>query len=131
MLAIQGLRPVTRILILAREGSERGTRRCLAAIQVLRCFPLGIVTVYGRVLILEVQQEPEFHAWVRDGHVDSGGSGQVQRLGDIWMLVDIEYAPILAVCVAAAPPCRLEISHAPRSGLLDEGQRRTVGSRRW
>ena len=57
MLAIQGLRPVTRILILAREGGERGTGRRLAAIQVPDGFPLSIVTVYGRVLILEVQQD--------------------------------------------------------------------------
>jgi fructose-bisphosphate aldolase class 1 len=56
MLAIQGLCPAARILILAGEGSERGTRRRLAGIQVLRCFPLSVMAMYGRALIRKVQQ---------------------------------------------------------------------------
>jgi len=114
----EGLCPAARILILAGEGSERGTRRRLAGIQVLRCFPLSVMAMYSRALILKVQQEPEFYARVRGTHADAGGGGQFQRPGDIGMLVDIKHAPILAVRVAAASPRRLDISRAPCSGLL-------------
>ena len=111
---------------LSARAASAALEGVLPQFQVVRCLPLSIVTVDGRVLVLKVKQEPEFYTWVRDADVDAGGRGELQRPGHVGMLIDIKDAPVFAISVTAAAPRRLEISRAPHGSLLDERQRRSV-----
>ena len=58
----------------------------------LRCLPLKV-----RSPVLEMKDEPELYAWVRDSQFDAVPVREVDRLRKVWMLITVEDAPDLIV----------------------------------
>ena len=76
-----------------------------------------------RCPILEVDEEPQFDAWVGDCDLDLVAAGLVDRCRDIGVLVDIEHAPVLVRrpgCRAALSPPGRGLPLLPGCGPVDE-----------
>lgn len=59
-------------------------------------------------VVSEMQNEPQLDTWIRDGEVDAMGRGELLGLVDERVLVHIECAPDLIVCMefVTRSPCQ-------------------------
>jgi len=96
--------PCLGLLIAVGECTERCFIKHLGALEHRLGVMLGFAPFEVTGLILEVQDEPEFEARVRDGQVDAVAVSEFEGLGEVRVLVAIENAPDLVVRSATAFP---------------------------
>lgn len=77
-------------------------------------------------LILEMQNEPQLNAGIRNGESDSVCVGFLDRLSHLHVSVDVEYAPDLVVCAAAAAPLVASLQLFRINSPVDERVRHSV-----
>jgi len=126
VLLIECLRTAPGILIPAHEISQCGSRRSLPKLEQITRLALRVCAVDYCGLILEVQDEPQFYARVGNRNADPRCGGKFQRSVNVGMLIDVEYTPIIAVCVTASSTGCTKIDSTPSSGRFDKLQRSAV-----
>lgn len=75
---------------------------------------------------MEVQEEPQLDARVRDRDADSVRCGKLKCTADMRMLINVEHAPVLVVRIASITPRLAQVTGPSPDGFLYEAQRRSV-----
>jgi hypothetical protein len=90
-------------LVVALSECAQGTiSKSLGTAEKLRGTALRCLPLKARSPVLEMKDEPELYAWVRDSQFDAVPVREVDRLRKVWMLITVEDAPDLIV--GPSPP---------------------------
>ena len=105
VLLVQAHRAFPRLVVALSECAQGTLSKSLGTAEklcgtALRCLALKVC-----IPVLEMKDEPELYAWVRDSQFDLVPVREVDRLRKVWMLITVEDAPDLIV--GPSPPSLL------------------------
>src|SRR6266566_6824374 len=123
MLLVEFYRSSPRFVVALGECAESGLGQNLGAAEVffdtmLRCLALQVCGP-----VLEVEDEPELEARIRDGEVEAVPVCKGDGLGEVRMLVTVEHAPDLVVGAPVSLPRAASLGSLRLNCSLDELQR--------